>query len=520
MEPRVTPEAASLTVGHSRPGVARALRHPPLPPAGSSPSRGRDRRPSTRPLRADLPGTGRRPPIAEQRHGAHRTLRPGAIPIGWRWWWRWVRGPRGRRAPAGARERAPRSSRRPPRDPTRRLASTRGSTSVRGPGQKRGRQTLGTRVEPSHGLAPRFERRDEHGKREVAWSALGAEQPVGRGGIVRRGADPVDGVRREHDQRPAAYRGDGVGDGVHGLRPASARPRCGRARPDRGAPRRHEARPARGRRCHGRALGLTDLDGDGAARREHADACAKSRSYTSIPPASADRGSARTSRGSAHAASRLNVRGVAHHQVDDTAELDRQRLQQIALHHLDVEAERTAFSRASATASCDSSIASTCASGRSSLTASAIAPRPGPYIDDQPATSADQIERTLHQDLRLRSRDEHAGPHASRDPAEALFPGQVLERHSDASLTQRAAEPLASALDRPSAREYTAARSVPSTLARRSRLWAAGSPRRGATGSRLPGGRPAPDARQPYRPGRLERRSSTAASWSARSADQ
>ena len=142
---------------------------------------------------------------------------------------------------------------------------------------------------------------------------------------------------------------------------------------------------------------------------------------------------------------RFDVRRVAHHQVDahhgarpERAPADRPRSPR----------RRGRVARRSRAPSrplpADRSIASTRASGRSSWAiASATAPAPVPTSTTTATATSIKARAPLDQDLRLRPRDEHAGPDDRASiRRNACSPGQVLERRSDASLAERTSEPL------------------------------------------------------------------------------
>ena len=341
------------------------------------------------------------------------------------------------------RARARRSSRRPRPDPTRRLASD-----TREHERQRARARARRRGAPRARRTERRSRRTSSvgtstGSVRSRGRRFAPEQPVGRG---RHRA----GRRRSRTRCRSGTRSAPRGVSRRRRRrsgpratPASARPRCGRVRPDRDATSIVTNPAPAAAAATARALGLTDLDGDRAARLEHAG-CLREEPLVHLDPPGERRTGARrgTSRGKPASScgstygGLLTTRSTTPRSSSGTGSSRSPSITSTS------SAERTAFSRASATASGDRSIASTWASGRSSLTASAIAPVPVPTSTIHgSATSATSIERTLHEDLGLRSRDEHAGPHDHVDPAEALFAGEVLERHTDAALTQRAAEP-------------------------------------------------------------------------------
>ena len=135
-----------------------------------------------------------------------------------------------------------------------------------------------------------------------------------------------------------------------------------------------------------------------------------------------------------------DVRRVRHDEVEGPPELGRERIEQVAHPHVHVEAEPGAFARASSTASGDRSVAQTRASGRSSFTASAIAPDPVPRSTTAgPRTDAIRSRATPTTTSVSGRGTKTPRPDLQDEPPEPLLSGQVLQRGSGAAQAERAA---------------------------------------------------------------------------------
>ena len=143
-------------------------------------------------------------------------------------------------------------------------------------------------------------------------------------------------------------------------------------------------------------------------------------SRPSAPPNSAARGScADVAR--QQLASR-DVGRVRDHGVERAVD----RLEQVALEQLDVEPEPRGVGPRDRERARMSSVATTSRSGRSVLSASAIAPEPVPTSATR--APARQVERGLDDVLGLRARDEHARVDRQLDRPEALAADEVGDR--------------------------------------------------------------------------------------------